>query len=1120
MQTKNTVEEKKMSAPSRTFMSRVVLLLVVFYHEPVCLATTTTETSVTSSTLPSTTTWETTPRTSTMTSTLTTTPKINVRCSRTSVRRSVCEFPSSDTYCPPDCIAHLGCFFNPALNVTGPTLSLHGPAAQNFYGSTTSGDTINICINDTTVHFIPGEYEWHLGITYVVNGIPEPALMVQVNLTVIDVNEVPVIDFPAKVFTIMENITVGSTIFAFNASDPDARYPNGPAAYKEITVNWNGVGTWDMAGIEVREATPDHFEVYAATRQNASEKDFYVIGFVVSDRGGKSSGLRNGNYAVNIRVTDVNEAPQCSPVVTVNVNVTSAVGSLVGRIECWDWDKTPDFNDIQYSPSILFNLLDIASNGNITLVSAVTRDTVSMAEVVSVFAPLYPDVSTTVTVSLQVHTDESAPTDASTVSSATDATTVSSATDASTVSSATDASTVSSATDASTVSSASDASTESTPTQASEKTRTIDTGTGSTTSIVVQTTTDTTQDTATTPSTTYTTSALTTPDTTSTTTDVTTEPTSTGIITTLTTAGMTTATTATDLTTGTTGTGTTPTPTPADTTTGTTTIDTTTGTTTIDTTTGTTTADTTTGTTAIDTTTGTTTIDTTTGTTTADTTTGTTTADTTTGKTTADTTTGTTTADTTAGTAPADTTTGTTPADTTTKTTPADTTTGTTTSDTTTGTTTSGTTTGTTTSGTTIGTTTSGTTTRTKPADTTTGTTTADATPGDTTTGTTPADTTTGTTTSGTTTGTTTSGTTTRTTTSGATTGTSSVNVRCSRTSVRRSVCEFPSSDTYCPPDCIAHLGCFFNPALNVTGPTLSLHGPAAQNFYGSTTSGDTINICINDTTVHFIPGEYEWHLGITYVVNGIPEPTLMVQVNLTVIDVNEVPVIDFPAKVFTIMENITVGSTIFAFNASDPDARYPNGPAAYKEITVNWNGVGTWDMAGIEVREATPDHFEVYAATRQNASEKDFYVIGFVVSDQGGKSSGLRNGNYAVNIRVTDVNEAPQCSPVVTVNVNVTSAVGSLVGRIECWDWDKTSDFNDIQYSPSILFNLLNISSDGNITLVSAVTRDTVSMAKVVSVFAPLYPDVSTTVIVSLQVHNPKYPIVYISYECKTCLK
>ena len=47
-------------------------------------------------------------------------------------------------------------------------------------------------------------------------------------------------------------------------------------------------------------------------------------------------------------------------------------------------------------------LMDIGPDGNITLTTAVARDTVAMETVVSVYAPRFPDVSTTVTVSLQV----------------------------------------------------------------------------------------------------------------------------------------------------------------------------------------------------------------------------------------------------------------------------------------------------------------------------------------------------------------------------------------------------------------------------------------------------------------------------------------------------------------------------------------------------------------------------------------------------------------------------------------------------------------------------------------------------------------------------------------------
>ena len=47
-------------------------------------------------------------------------------------------------------------------------------------------------------------------------------------------------------------------------------------------------------------------------------------------------------------------------------------------------------------------LMDIGPDGNITLTTAVARDTVAMETVVSVYAPGFPDVSTTVTVSLQV----------------------------------------------------------------------------------------------------------------------------------------------------------------------------------------------------------------------------------------------------------------------------------------------------------------------------------------------------------------------------------------------------------------------------------------------------------------------------------------------------------------------------------------------------------------------------------------------------------------------------------------------------------------------------------------------------------------------------------------------
>ena len=49
----------------------------------------------------------------------------------------------------------------------------------------------------------------------------------------------------------------------------------------------------------------------------------------------------------------------------------------------------------------------------------------------------------------------------------------------------------------------------------------------------------------------------------------------------------------------------------------------------------------------------------------------------------------------------------------------------------------------------------------------------------------------------------------------------------------------------------------------------------------------------------------------------------------------------------------------------------------------------------------------------------------------------------------------------------------------------------------------LMNISSDGSITLTRAVSMNTTSMKTVVSVYAPGYPNVSTTVTVSLRVNG-----------------
>lgn len=49
----------------------------------------------------------------------------------------------------------------------------------------------------------------------------------------------------------------------------------------------------------------------------------------------------------------------------------------------------------------------------------------------------------------------------------------------------------------------------------------------------------------------------------------------------------------------------------------------------------------------------------------------------------------------------------------------------------------------------------------------------------------------------------------------------------------------------------------------------------------------------------------------------------------------------------------------------------------------------------------------------------------------------------------------------------------------------------------------IMNISSDGNITLTSAVFMNTTSDTKVVNIYAPGYSDVSATVTVSLRVNG-----------------
>ncbi|MBB5209069.1 cadherin domain-containing protein [Chiayiivirga flava] len=173
--------------------------------------------------------------------------------------------------------------------------------------------------------------------------------------------------------------------------------------------------------------------------------------------------------------------------------------------------------------------------------------------------------------------------------------------------------------------------------------------------------------------------------------------------------------------------------------------------------------------------------------------------------------------------------------------------------------------------------------------------------------------------------------------------------------------------------------------------------------------------------------------LVVTVSDDDAPARTDTATVNVTVIDLNEVPVLADAS--FNVAENSASGTVVGTLDASDPDATAPFATLVFA-ITAG-NDAGTFAIdAGtgvLSVADAAALDFESGAA----------FALTVTATDGGGSSATAQ-----VTIATTDVNEVPVLSDTAR-SVLQSSAVGTPVGApVSASDPDTTAPNNTLTYA------------------------------------------------------------------------